>query len=281
MAIQTKKPIKKSSVKKTIVSNKKTTNKKSLLRQKVKLPFATITIAIAVLVLVGGYIVINNSFAGNVGDVKNVPALSDTKFNSFVRYHMQYKGQAMPARYFPVIRKAIHRLGGNVFIDNILKKYPNTMLYVKAKARGVKLDSINAAAQAWSDNGQVFFDSTPWDTYDQKTVSAIIIHEYTHLVSKDSRSYTLAPDVSKKVSAYRQKSRNLASKEWSDYALTDDYEFIAVGVQYILVADDFDRNWNWFGIFTGESTTARLKRMQPGFYNYLVNDYIPWMYRRH
>jgi hypothetical protein len=188
--------------------------------------------------------------------VPDPPALSDTKLNDWIKNHANYNGGSAIA-YKKDFRTFLQLMGGDVYINNLLKLHPKTMLNITNN-----LSNPNNYAETYMATGITNYRKSNWDSQPDRRV-ALLIHEYTHSMDDGSGA-----------SKYYTAEKANASLQWdpSGYPMTNQAEFIACGFEWVVRNDPYNAT---------VTKRERLQSMDPDYYNYLVNTFIPWMYKAH
>jgi len=177
------------------------------------------------------------------------PILTDVKLVSWINNHVKYNGGSAMG-YKSDLQSFCTLSGGDVFLDNLLKNWPNTMLDITSAYSG-------AAA---SYGGSTSYCLSFWDSYPERRVPTLI-HEFVHHMNNGVGAQN-----------YWNAAVADASKQWDSYAMNSPAEYIACGFEWVVETNQST---------TSESGRQRIYRMDPGYYLYLVNTFIPWMYKSH
>ena len=171
------------------------------------------------------------------------PALSSGVLDNFINTRVSYaEGSATSQR--SVIGQILQEMGGDVFVTNLLRKDPDFFFYITSTDNGL-----------YSNGGKTYIYKGWWDSNAKYRVGATI-HEFTHNYSDGASA-----------DAYWQAAVNNPAKQWDQYALNNHAEFIASGCSWVVNGGIDDAS--------GEDCRDRMYRMQPDFYLWLINEYIP------
>jgi hypothetical protein len=173
--------------------------------------------------------------------------LSQENLNKFINEHTRYNGGPATA-YTSEIRQFLEKQGGDVYVQKLLQKFPNSMLDITSSYDGV----------AASSGGNTVFSKAFWDANPGSRV-AVLMHEYMHHI-----------DDGKSVESFFNAAKANPAKQWDSYAMTSPAEYIASGFEWIVGNQPYSAT---------ESKREAMYRIDPDFYNYMVNTFIPNFYR--
>ena len=188
--------------------------------------------------------------------VPTPPILSDDKLNHWIEKHANYNGGSAMA-YKSDFREFLQLMGGDVFVDNLSKKHPASMLNITPTLS----DDANYA-ETYPLTGTTNYRLSNWNNEPDRRIP-LLIHEYIHSMDSGSRA-----------EKYYNAAKADPALQWdppNQYPMTDKGEFIASGFEWVVNNDLCDDKT--------ETKRARIKRIDPDYYEYLATDFIPWMYK--
>jgi hypothetical protein len=184
------------------------------------------------------------------------PELTDLKLDDWVNNHAKFNcvtncvGTAVP--YRSDFKEFLQLMGGDVFVTNLLNKYPTSMLDITSSYSGY----------AESSGGNTKYNKHAWNTELDRRVSTLM-HEYVHHMDDGAGA-----------KKYYDAAKAKNALQWDNYAMINKAEYIASGFEWVVKNDPFDKG-------AGISKRSQLRRIDSGYYKYLVTDFIPWMYKPH
>lgn len=170
-------------------------------------------------------------------------SLSAANLNTFIANHAKYNGGSASA-YSAYFQDFLQKMGGNVFCAKLYASWPNTMLDITSAYSG-------AAA---SSGGNTVYSKAFWDGSPDRRVPTLM-HEYIHHMDNGSG-----------VSGYYNAAVADPLKQWDSYAMTSQAEYIASGFEWIVGNNMHSAS---------ENNRQVIYRMDPAFYLYMVNTFIP------
>ena len=212
-------------------------------------------------------------FRGYIDDIKitsfpQASELSESVLNDFFNNHVNYySGRIvtnLDSKYKSVFREYLEIAGGDAFVHNLLKTKPNLKICVvdnnnvPSGISEIRDEWVNGY-YAYAIGNYVVFGKRNWENDVNRRVPTLL-HETMHHIDNGKISKTSA------VTDLYNNMMSDSSKQWDGYAKTNPAEYLACGAEWVLKNDRYNST---------ETKRERLKRMDPDFYNYLINDFIP------
>ena len=185
--------------------------------------------------------------ASACGDPPEPPPLTDAPLDGFISGHIRFNGAAPDPSLRPLFREWAAAMGGDVFLANLLRRWPRYSIAIRP-----------SSGFARAGGGSVEYNLSAWNSAPNRRLPTLI-HENIHNVDNGFN-----PKVMRLFAAAKADS----SKRWDTYpfGLNVPAEYMASGTEWVILNEAFNAT---------EQKRARLKRMDPEFYCYLVDEFIP------
>jgi F5/8 type C domain len=187
------------------------------------------------------------STSTSAGSFPTPPALTDSKLDPFLNAHVTMESSAgtpTDSTNRPYFKQYVQLMGGDAFISKILTKVPHFQIQVTSSYTG-------AAA---SSGDYTYYSLDFWKGSPDRRVPTLM-HETVHHISNGEVVRNLW-----------QTTSTTPSMQWDSYPMTNPAEYIACGVEWVIKNDAYSST---------ETKRARLQKMDPNFYNWLVGTFIP------